>query len=65
MTWNYEKHIYETVDWFVREALPDPVPGWKDLSFRIEEMGRTEDRGFWWRASVDIPTSVEGMDCWL
>lgn len=28
-------------------------------------MGRTDDRGRWWTIAVDVPTSVEGMDCWL
>ena len=65
MEWAYQHHVDETVGWFVRTALPDAQPGWKDLPWRVEEMGRTDDRGFWWTIAVDIPTSVRGMDCWL
>ena len=56
---------YRRDGWFVRHAMPDAEPGWEDLPWRIEEMGRTDDRGFWWLMTVDIPTSVRGMDCWL
>ena len=64
-SWIHQRHIDETVGWFVRTALPDPEPGWEDLPWRIEEMGRTDDHGFWWTVAVDIPTSVLGLDCWL
>ena len=64
-TWIYQRHVDETVGWFVRTALPDAVPGWEGLPWRVEEMGRTENRGFWWTVAVDIPTSVKGMACWL
>lgn len=63
--WIYQSQIDDTVGWFVRHALPDPQSGWEELPWRIEEMGRTDDHGFWWTVAVDIPTSVEGMDCWL
>ena len=63
--WIHQSHVDETVGWFVRHAMPDAEPGWEDLPWRIEEMGRTDDRGFWWLVTVDIPTSVRGMDCWL
>ena len=64
-SWIHQRHIDETVGWFVRTALPDPESGWEDLPWRIEEMGRTDDHGFWWTVAVDIPTSVRGLDCWL
>lgn len=63
--WIYQKQIDETVDWFVRTALPDAQPGWEDLPWSVDEMGRTDDRGRWWTIAVDVPTSVKGMDCWL
>ena len=63
--WIHQSHVDETVGWFVSHAMPDAEPGWEDLPWRIEEMGRTDDRGFWWLVTVDIPTSVRGMDCWL
>ena len=63
--WIYQKQIDETVDWFVRTALPDAEPGWEDLPWSVDEMGRTDDRGRWWTIAVDVPTSVKGMDCWL
>lgn len=63
--WIHQSHVDETVGWFVRHSMPDAEPGWEDLPWRIEEMGRTDDRGFWWLVTVDIPTSVRGMDCWL
>lgn len=46
--WIHQSHVDETVGWFVRHAMPDAEPGWEDLPWRIEEMGRTDDRGFWW-----------------
>lgn len=61
--WIYQKQIDETVDWFVRTALPDAQPGWEDLPWSVDEMGRTDDRGRWWTIAVDVPTSVKGMDC--
>lgn len=63
--WVYQDQIDETLGWFVGHALPDAQPGWEELPWRVEEMGRTDDRGLWWTVAVDIPTSVEGMDCWL
>lgn len=62
---DYQRDIEETVGWFVGHAVPDPAPGWETRPWRVEEMGRTEDCGFWWRVAVDIPTSVRGMECWL
>ena len=63
--WVHQSHIDETVGWFVRTALPDSEPGWEDLPWRIEEMGADDDHGRWWTVEVDVPTSVEGMACWL
>jgi len=45
--WIHQSHVDEMVGWFVRHAMPDAEPGWEDLPWRIEEMGRTDDRGFW------------------
>jgi hypothetical protein len=61
--WVHQDQIDETVGWFVRTALPDARPGWEDLSWSVDEMGRTDDHGRWWTIAVDVPTSVEGMDC--
>ena len=63
--WVYRGHIDETVGWFVRTALPDAEPGWEDLPWSVEEMGRSDDDGRWWTIAVDVPTSVDGRDCWL
>jgi len=63
--WVHQDQIDETVGWFVRTALPDTKPGWEDLPWSVDEMGRTDDHGRWWTIAVDVPTSVEGMDCWL
>ena len=65
MEWVYQHHVDETVDWFVRTALPDAQPGWEGLPWMAEEMGRTDDRGCWWTIAVDVPTSVRGIPCWL
>lgn len=65
MEWQFESQVRETVGWFVREAIPDPEPGWDEYRYVIEEMGRSKDGGRWWLVSYDIGTSVEGMDCWL
>ena len=64
-SWVYQKHVDETVRRFVKRAVPDAEPGWENLPWRVEEMGRTDDRGRWWTVAVDIPTSVRGMECWL
>lgn len=63
--WLYQRHVEETLGWFVAAALPDALPGWESLAWGVEEMGRDDDRGRWWTVAVDVPTSVEGMDCWL
>ena len=63
--WIYQEQVDETVGWFVRTALPDVAPGWEGLPWTIEEMGSDDDHGRWWTVEVDVPTSVEGMDCWL
>ena len=63
--WVHQDQIDETVGWFVRTALPDAQPGWEDLPWSVDEMGKTDDHGRWWTIAVDVPTSVEGMDCWL
>lgn len=63
--WVYRRLVDKTVEGFVHRAIPDAEPGWEDLPWRIEEMGRTDDDGMWWTVVVDIPTSVKCMDCWL
>ena len=63
--WVHQDQIDETVGWFAGTALPDAEPGWEGLPWSVEGMGRTRDRGRWWEIAVDMPTSVEGMDCWL
>ena len=63
--WVHQDQIDETVGWFVRTALPDARPGWEDLPWSVDEMGKNDDHGRWWTIAVDVPTSVEGMDCWL
>ena len=42
--------------------MPDVEPGWEDLPWRVEEMGRKEDRSFWWTIAINTPTSIRGMD---
>ena len=34
-------------------ALPDAQPGWEDLPWMVDEMGRTDDREGMWVTSPD------------
>lgn len=60
--WIHQRQIDEMVGWFVTHTMPDAEPGWEDLPWRVEEMGRKEDRSFWWTIAINTPTSIRGMD---
>ena len=45
--WVHQHHVDETVDWFVRTALPDAQPGGEDLPWMVDEMDHTDDHGCW------------------
>ena len=56
--WVHQDQINETVGWFVRTALPDAEPGWEDLPWSVDEMGRTDDRGRWWTIAGRVGESM-------
>ncbi|MDD2588403.1 MAG: hypothetical protein PHR15_05550 [Atopobiaceae bacterium] len=60
MEWVYQDAVVETVDWFVRRAIPDSSD-WRGESYRIQQVAMIG--GSAWRVEVDIPTSAE--DAWL
>lgn len=63
--WVFQEEIDETVGWFVSTALPDALPGWEGLPWSMDAMSWFDDRSRWWTISLDIPTSVRGMECWM
>ena len=63
--WTHEPLVAETITWFVGRAIPDPGEGWEEGSYEVYDAVPDSPHGKAWLVAYDVPTSVEGMDCWL
>lgn len=52
----HERVVVDTVDWFVRKAIPNPVD-WHDARYGIQQVAKVDGRA--WNVEVGISTSAE------